>query len=269
MLNEDNIAQVIKSRQDLSACGVDGISYRIMKGAGSEGVKIMELLVRACIQSGKVINTWTEAKTILLHMKGNREEIENWRPISITNCMYRIFTCLMARAIQNINLKAHILSDTQKRFIRKTNGCSEHGIILDELLHNASRNRESLVVTAIDFTNAFGSVPHNLIMSPMKQRNFPDWMMNIVKDMYQGASSTIEMRGTLTEKIAWKRGVKQGCPLSPLLSDMCLEPLLQEVEKECGQYGTNVGPASNPIDFAIQAYADDVILFQDKRTGSE
>jgi hypothetical protein len=32
MLNEKNIRQVIKSRQDLSACGVDGISYRIMKG---------------------------------------------------------------------------------------------------------------------------------------------------------------------------------------------------------------------------------------------
>jgi hypothetical protein len=42
MLSEDNIAQVIKSRQDLSACGVDGINYRIMKGAGSEGVKFMK-----------------------------------------------------------------------------------------------------------------------------------------------------------------------------------------------------------------------------------
>jgi hypothetical protein len=71
MLSEDNIAQVIKSRQDLSACGVDGISYRIMKGAGRERVKFMKLLVRACIQSGKVINTWKEAKTILLHKKGN------------------------------------------------------------------------------------------------------------------------------------------------------------------------------------------------------
>jgi hypothetical protein len=166
----------------------------------------------------------------------------------------------MARAIQNTNSETQIFSDSQKGFIRKTNGCREPGIILNELLHNANRNRESSVVTAIDFTNAFGSVPHNLIMSTMKQRDFPDWMMNVVKDMYQGASSTIEMRGTRTEKIAWKREVKQGYPLSRLLFNLCLEPLLQAVEKECGQYGTNVGPASNPINFAIQAYADDVIF---------
>jgi hypothetical protein len=175
MLDDKNIAEVIKSREDLSACGVDGISYRIMKGTGAEGVKFMKLLVRGCMRSGRVISTWKEAKTILLHKKGSRDEIGNWRPISITNCIYRIFTCLMARAFQFVNSKVHIFSDSQKGFIKKSNGCSEHGIILNELLHNANRNKEGLVVMAIDFTNAFGSVPHELIMSTMKQRNFPNW----------------------------------------------------------------------------------------------
>jgi hypothetical protein len=120
------------------------------------------------------MNTWKEANTILLHKKEDREEIGNWPPISITNCTYRIFPCLMARAFQSINSKVYIYSDSQKGFIKKTNGCSEHGIILNELLHNVHRNREGLVVTAIDLTKAFGSVPHELIMSAMKQWNLPE-----------------------------------------------------------------------------------------------
>jgi hypothetical protein len=52
MLDEKNIAEVIKSREDLSASGVDGISYRIMKAAGTEGVKFMKLLIQASIRSG-------------------------------------------------------------------------------------------------------------------------------------------------------------------------------------------------------------------------
>jgi hypothetical protein len=36
MLDEKNIAEVIKSREDLTASGIDGISSRIMKGAGAE-----------------------------------------------------------------------------------------------------------------------------------------------------------------------------------------------------------------------------------------
>jgi hypothetical protein len=129
----------------------------------------MKLLVRGCIQSRRVISTWKEAKTILIHKKGDLEEIWNWRLISIKNYMHIIFTCLITRAIQEINAKVHIFSDSQKGFIKKTNECSEHEIILNELLHNMHRNMVNFMMTVIDFTNAFKSVPHYLIMSTMKQ----------------------------------------------------------------------------------------------------
>jgi hypothetical protein len=262
MLDEKNIEAVINSRQDLSANGVDGIGYRIIKGAKKEGVKFIRLLVEACMRNGKIPESWKEARTILLYKKGDRDVIQNWRPISITNCVYRIFTCLMARSWQMVNSKVQLFADSQKGFIQKTNGCSEHGIILNELLHDANRNKEALIVTAIDFTNAFGSVPHQLIMSTMQQRNFPEWTRRIVADMYNGASSVIEVQGRRSEKIPWKRGVKQGCPLSPLLFNLCLEPLLQTVGTNLKQLGAFVGPheAEDRIGFGIQAYADDVIV---------
>jgi hypothetical protein len=262
MRDEKNIAAVINSRQDLSASGADGISYRIVKSAKGEGVKFIQLLVEACMRNGRVPESWKEARTILLYKKGEREAIQNWRPISITNCVYRIFTCLMARSWQAVNARVHLFSDSQKGFIQKSNGCSEHGIILNELLHDANRRKEPLIVTAIDFTNAFGSVPHQLIMSAMKERNFPEWTQKIVADMYLGASSVIEVRGGRSSKIPWKRGVKQGCPLSPLLFNLCLEPLLQTVGTSLKHLGAFVGPqdADDRIGFTVQAYAEDVIF---------
>jgi hypothetical protein len=76
---------------------------------------------------------------------------------------------LITRAIQEIKAKVHIFSDSQKGFIKKTNECSEHGIILNELLHNMHWNMVNLMMTVIDFTNAFKSIPHYLIMPTMKQ----------------------------------------------------------------------------------------------------
>jgi hypothetical protein len=57
MLDEKNIAEVIKSREDLSASGIDGIGYRVMKEAGTAGVRFMKLLVTASIRSGRVMST--------------------------------------------------------------------------------------------------------------------------------------------------------------------------------------------------------------------
>jgi hypothetical protein len=54
----------------------------------------------------------------------------------------------MARCIQEINATHHLYSDHQKGFIKKTNGCTDHGIILNELFHDTNRHHKGLIVTA-------------------------------------------------------------------------------------------------------------------------
>jgi hypothetical protein len=231
MLNEKNIREVIISRSDIGACGPDGISNVILKVAWKERIRFMKNIIQECITCGSIFESWKKAKTILIFKKGDQADPQNWRPISITNCLCRVFTCIMARFFQEINAEHHLFSDSQKGFIKKTNGCSEHGILLNELFHDARRNHKDLVVTAIDFTNAFGSVPHELILSTMKQRNFPECTRKIVQDMYANASSVIELRGGKSAPMAWKKCVKQGYPLSPHHFNLCLEPLIQLIKR--------------------------------------
>jgi hypothetical protein len=87
-------------------------------------------------------------------------------------------------------------------------------------------------MTAIDFSNAFGSVPQDLIMSTVKQLNFPVWIRTTIKDMYDKAKSKIEDRGRQTDSIRWRKGVKQECPLSPLLSNLYQEPLFEITQRD-------------------------------------
>jgi hypothetical protein len=82
-----------------------------------------------------------------------------------------------------VNSQYRFFEDVQKGLIKKTNACSEHAIILNELFQDAKRKRKDLIVTAVDFTKAFGSVPHELIMSTLKQANLPEWVRVIVKDI--------------------------------------------------------------------------------------
>jgi hypothetical protein len=101
----------------------------------------------------------------------------------------------------------------------------------------------------------------------MKQRNFPEWARRIVEDMYTGASSTIELRGERSDVIAWKKGVKQGCPLSPLLFNLCIEPLLQLINRGNKGKGAYVKTDTGNIEFIAQAYADDVVLMSQEPEG--
>jgi hypothetical protein len=124
------------------------------------------------------------------------------------DCVDRIYTYLMARAFQQMNLEHGIHVDAQKGFIKKTNGSSEHGILLNEMFQAANREKQDLIVTAIDFSNAFGSVPHDLITSMLKQWNFLTWVRRILKDTHDNAKSKTEYKGRQTDSIMWRKGVK-------------------------------------------------------------
>jgi hypothetical protein len=50
MLSNANIQAVIRSRDDLSACGNDGTTYRTMKAAGPEAIKFMKPVCKATIR---------------------------------------------------------------------------------------------------------------------------------------------------------------------------------------------------------------------------
>jgi hypothetical protein len=154
MVEEKHIKDVINSRDDLSACGVDGVNYQLFKAAKQGSIEFMKHTIKASIRCEQVMTSWKEAQTILLHKKGNREVIGNWRPVSITNCAYWIFTCLLARAFQDINARYGVFTDPEKGFIKKTSGCSEHGIMLNELFLDARRRHKGLGMTTVDFTNA-------------------------------------------------------------------------------------------------------------------
>jgi hypothetical protein len=141
---------------------------------------------------------------------------------------------------------------------------SEHSIILNDFCRDAKKTRKDLIVTAIDFTKAFGSVPH-VITSMLKQLNFPIWMKAIFEDMYEDVKSTIGSKGNQTRPITWRKGVKKGCPLSRLLFNFCVEPLLQAIKRNDEIHGAyvDVEAREGRVKFDLQVYADDVVFISE------
>jgi hypothetical protein len=108
---------------------------------------------------------------------------------------------VILRACQQLNFQNGTYVDWHNNFIKKTSGCSECGVLLNELFQDGKRKNKDLLVIAIDFSNAIGSVPHNLIVSTLKQLNFRIWGRAIIKDMYDNAQTTMEHRRGQTDSM--------------------------------------------------------------------
>ncbi|CDJ61490.1 hypothetical protein EMWEY_00041610 [Eimeria maxima] len=135
------------------------------------------------------------------------------------------------------------------------------------ILHSTRRRKRPLYMTYYDLKNAFGSIPHKHIHTVLQVQRLPQHGREIIIDLYQGASFCILTKEGCSARIENKRGVKQGCPLSPILFNLAIEPLLQQLAA-CNEglelRTTNGKP---PVKVSRMAYADDLKTVANSRAG--
>ena len=173
------------------------------------------------------------------------------------SCIYKLLMGIMTRHLTRWSIDTGIHSAEQKS-ARPTDGCYEHTYIMKSLVDQARRNKK-LALAWLDIRNAFGSVPHSAITTTLRHLGVPQEVITLITKAYTGASSTIKTPDRLTRSIPVRAGVKQGCPLSPILFNLCIELILRRVKNaasklksgQCIHYGTVL---------SCLAYADDLVL---------
>jgi hypothetical protein len=89
----------------------------------------------------------------------------------------------------------------------------------------------------LDFEKAFDSVNWSWIINTLQARGLPPSFIKTIKLLYSSPLASIIINGHRSAPFRVGRGVRQGCPLSPLLFAIILEPLLDAIRsnpKLCG-----------------------------------
>lgn len=81
--------------------------------------------------------------------------------------------------------------------------------------------------------------------------------VEFLKQMYKAPSARIIMPGQISRLIKLHRGTGQGCPLSPLLFNLALEPLARYILQSKDINGIKI----RNEEIKIALFADDVLMF--------
>lgn len=263
LVNPKTIEGIIKRKNPSAAHGLDAISNVLFKACTHESKRFFTILMKAIIMAKHIPTNWKCTKTAMVPKKGDPDNPRNWRPVGITSTLQRVVSSIFNTVLQ----KTRLFCPEQKGFV--PNECAgDHIAMLNELIHNAKRKNEELFLTAIDFKNAFGSVPHQLIFDAMNAKGFPPEVIDIFKDMYTDCTTMISVGGRSSGPINWKRGVIQGDPASPMLFNLALDPFLQYLNEHHRKDGYRIKTGDNEEQiFTAQAYADDVVLISGNADG--
>jgi hypothetical protein len=157
---EEILAKLKKTTN--TAPGPDGIRYQDLKRKDPNAF-ILAALYQACQHHRKIPTAWKEARTILLHKKGDRADLNNRRPIALSSCLYKTYTGILADRLGCWARRTGAVSKCQKGFM-PAEGCLEHNFLVQQCLDDVKQSGRELVVTWLDLRNAFGSAPHDALL---------------------------------------------------------------------------------------------------------
>ena len=79
--------------------------------------------------------------------------------------------------------------------------------------------------------------------------------------MYHNPQAVVQVNGRRSGTFAIERSVRQGCPLSPLLNVLAMEPLLRRLRDERTSPSQHGVPFTGPLTARVSAFNDDITVF--------
>jgi hypothetical protein len=78
---------------------MDGIGYLFLKFGEVPQIEFIRRVFEECVKEGDVSETWKRSRTVFLSKKGEMNVPSNWRPTTITSCLYKPFMAMNATFI--------------------------------------------------------------------------------------------------------------------------------------------------------------------------
>jgi hypothetical protein len=258
-LDKKDVEQAIGQLGRWKAAGPDGFPAEFYKAFESELAPFLTAMFRECEENDTLPRSFGEARVILLYKKGDRTSLENWRPISLMNVDEKILTKILTTRLQ-VGLTS-IISPMQSGFVQ---GRSIYDNIwaLEHILEAGTDRGDAGAVVFLDQQKAYDRVDHQYLLACLDIFGIRGPWQRWVARIYRSLNTSITVNGFVTTPFQVRQGLRQGDPLSPLLYNIVVEPLLQRFQRSI------TGLSYGSFTIRAMAYADDIMVtLADERDG--
>ena len=150
---------------------------------------------------------------------------KNYRPISITHTISKIFEKIVFKQLTEYLNSNSLLSDFQFGF-RKGRSTSDALICLTEKLYKNLENKDASALLLLDFTKAFDTIDHNILLTKLKRLGFDGLNLQWFETYLKGRQQYVQLDDISSNTQQIKTGVPQGSILGPLLFSIYTNDLI-------------------------------------------
>ena len=252
LINREELEKAVRKLQKNKTPGPDGLPAEFYQTYWHILDDHYFEFINAVSESAFPKEVNTSITSLSYKEKGEVFHLANYRPIALMNVDMKIATKVLSRRLQVV--LPTIIHESQTAVHGRQIGNSIH--LVRDLIDYANKNDEGAAFLFLDQEKAFDRVSHTFLFDALQAYGFGDSFIHWIQILYSNAYTKISINGFLTKEIHLQCGVRQGCPLSPLLYVMVIEVLALQLRANPNIVGFNIEGEK----IVSTHYADDAVI---------
>lgn len=250
---KEEVRKAIKGMKKGKAVGEDNISVEMIEALDKFGIERVTRLANLIYDTGYIPQKMRESIFITIPKKEGAMECEKHRTICIMSQLGKILLSIIRNRIEK---KIDNNVGEEQYGFRKGKGTVNAIFVLRMIMERAIEVQKDIYLCFVDFEKAFDTVRHEDMINMLKDIGLDGKDIRVLKNLYWDQKAAVKIGNGKTNWIEIRRGVRQGCVLSPALFSLYGQKCMEEIEE---LEGIRVGGRNiNNI-----RYADDTVLIAD------
>ena len=215
-ITEADIIQAAKELPNETSPGPDTWPSILLKNCIHELATPLKMILESSLNSGEIPVDLLNAHIVPIHKKGNRQLAENYRPISLTSLVSKIFEIIIRKHMLKFLKETNRIHDNQHGF-REQRSCLSQLLEHHDLILDALESGGSYDVIYTDFAKAFDKCDFTVICRKLINLGIAGNVGRWIHSFLSRRKFRVLVNGRLSEDEAVISSVPQGTILAPLL----------------------------------------------------
>ena len=257
LFTKDELFAALKGLQTGKSPSSDGLPIEFYSAFWDLLCDPLLSVLNDCFRVGSLCLSQREALLRLIYQEDVKRLAKNWWPISPLNCDYKLASKIITDHLKQV-MPSIVHSDQTCSVVGRLIFSNLH--LIRNTLDMINKTDETGILVTLDQMKAFDRIDQDFLMRVLTKFGFGPSFCRWVSIFYSNVLSRIICNGKLSTPVFLERGVRQGCPLSPLLYVLTSEVLANQIRKNPAIEGFLL-PGTGGLQFKISQYTDDATNF--------
>ena len=205
--------------------GVDKINSKVLKCISHHITDALAHLFNLCIEKTVWPNALKSAEIVPIYKSGSKNEISNYRPISLVSNLAKIFEKIIYNRFYAFINKNNLLAVKQFGFIKNKGTKDALNDITTKIYENLDKSKP-IAVTFLDLAKAFDTVDHKILLDKLYNYGIRGKAYKLIQSYLDNRTQKVRLGRCFSDEGQINSGVPQGTILGPLFFILYVNDLL-------------------------------------------